>query len=193
MANNTVLEISASVAAVTGLVRFGPTGTALPTDSTTALNAAYVNLGYVNEDGVQPAREISTESVLDSNGAELLKLQTEFSKAYTATLLQVRNADLVKAIYGTANVTVTAGSPTLGRRLAILDKGLLSTPGILIIDSLYGLGKHRRVMPIAQITAVEEGPLVGRAVRSYGVTFSASPDSSGNYEYIYDDDGVVVP
>ena len=118
MANNTVADISPAVAAITGLLRWSPSlATALPTDATTALAVDFVNLGYVGEDGVAPARDVSVDPIRDSNGAKLLDLQTEFSKNYSATFLQVRNADLLKAIFGTANVTFTAADATLGNRL----------------------------------------------------------------------------
>ena len=193
MANSTVAEISTAVAAITGLLRWSPSlATALPTNSTTALASAYVNLGYVGEDGVAPAREISLDPVRDSNGAKLLDIQTEFSKTYTATLLQVRNPDLNKAIFGASNVTTTAADATFGNRLAVIDVGLLSTPGILVLDSRYGAGRHRRVMPYVQITSVEEAALVGRSVRSFAITFSLSPDpATGAYDFLYDDDGLI--
>ena len=35
-----------------GAIYFAPAGTTLPTDASTSLSAAYVNLGYVTEDGV---------------------------------------------------------------------------------------------------------------------------------------------
>jgi len=45
------LDSSSILIAGNGSVNVAPLGTALPTDSSTALNAAFLNLGYVSEDG----------------------------------------------------------------------------------------------------------------------------------------------
>jgi hypothetical protein len=108
-------------------------------------------------------------------------------------MLQVTNEDLNNIIYGDANVTVTAAGPAVGRVIAILDKGLVGTMGVIVVETIDGLAKERRVYPVAQVTSMEEGPLVGSAVRQYTITVSAYPDTSGNSMYLYNNDGVFVP
>lgn len=193
MANNTVAEMRVSQGAVTGAIFWGPTGTALPTDATTALNVAFKNLGYVGSDGITPARAISTDVVKDMNGASLRTVQTDFEKTYQALLYQTLNVDVNGMIFGSANVTVTAGDPTHGERVAIMDKGIVASQGILIIETYDGGAKQRRIGPAAQPTSTEEGPLVGSNVQSYTLTWSEYPDSSGVYEYRYNDNGVLAP
>jgi hypothetical protein len=46
------LETSEVRAGITGELYAAPVGTALPTDTSTALNAAFKGLGYFSEDGV---------------------------------------------------------------------------------------------------------------------------------------------
>jgi hypothetical protein len=199
MANSTTNEIQVARSPITGKLLWGPTGTAIPTDATTALNVAFVNLGHIGEDGVQPAREVTTEPVKNDNGQKLLDVQTDFSKDYTATLLQVANEAVNNAIFGDANVTATAGGVANGQRLSVADKGEMSGFGILIIEGRYdtsagaSAGKIRRVVPVAQVTAMEEGPWLGTAVQQYTTTWASSPDSSGVYDYTYRDDMVLVP
>lgn len=196
MANSTVAEIEVSQGAVTGAIFSAPAGTALPTDATTALASGptgFKNLGYVGSDGISPSRDVSTDNVTDMNGATLRTVQTDFAKSYSAPMLQVRNADLNRAIFGTANVTVTAATTTAGTKTAVVDRGRVSDLGVLVIETFDGLGKQRRVLPQAQVTAVEEGALVGTAVQQFTLTWSCYPDSSGAYEYKYDDNGIVVP
>jgi hypothetical protein len=192
MANSTVANIEVSQGAVTGAIFWAPPGTALPTDATTALAAAFKNLGYVGADGITPARDVSTDNVTDMNGANLRTIQTDFSKSYSAPMLEVRNEDLARSVFGTANVTITAATTTAGRRIAVVDKGRVADKGVMVIETFDGLAKQRRVLPIAQPTSVEEGALVGTAVQQFTLTWSCYPDSTGAYEYKYDDDGVFA-
>ena len=46
-----------------GGIYWAPVGTALPTDEMTPLPAAYIPLGYVSEDGVQPTRDTNIEKI----------------------------------------------------------------------------------------------------------------------------------
>jgi len=193
MANNTISEIQVAGSAVTGAVFYAVPGTALPTNTTTALAVAYKNLGYVGEDGIQPAREVSVDEVKDMNGNVIRRVQTEFSKSYEIVFLQVTNEDLNNIVFGDAQVTVTAATVSSGRIIAILDKGLTGPLGVIVIETIDGTAKERRILPVAQVTSMEEGPLVGTAVRQYTLTVSAYPDTSGNYEYTYNNDGVFSP
>lgn len=52
------------IVAANGRVAFAPLGTALPTDATTALNAAFVEVGYIDEDGVTITPDITTEDLM---------------------------------------------------------------------------------------------------------------------------------
>ena len=49
--------------AADGSVNVAPIGTTLPTDATTALDAAFVDLGYINEDGVTMSPNTSTDGI----------------------------------------------------------------------------------------------------------------------------------
>jgi hypothetical protein len=190
MANSTVAEIQVSQGAVTGAIFWAPLGTPVPTDATTALNAAFHNLGYVSSDGIQPARDISTDNVTDMNGATLRTVQTDFSSAFTATMMQTLNEYLNEAIFGAANVTVTAADATHGKRIAVLDKGRVADQGAMVIETYDGVKRHRRTAEVAQITAVEEGALVGNQIQTFTLTYSIYPGGGGTYSARYNDDGV---
>lgn len=194
MANSTVNEIKVASSAITGKLFWGPAGTVLPTDSTTALAGGFINLGHINQDGVAPAREVSVEPVKNDNGQTLLDIQNDFSLAFTATLYQTANEAVNNMIFGDANVTAGAAGPATGATLAVIDKGLQSDKGVMVIEGqTSSLGRIRRVLPVAQVSSMSEGPWVGTAVQQYEVTWSTSPDASGNYSYTYQTDGVFVP
>ena len=50
----TATNVTVGKPKVGGAVHWAPLGTALPTSATEALNAAFVDLGYVSEDGSLP-------------------------------------------------------------------------------------------------------------------------------------------
>lgn len=198
MANPTVAEIGEARAVATGAISAAPLGTTLATDATTALNAAFVGLGYVGNDGVEQARELDSDDVLDMNGDLVYVVQQSVSKGYTAELLQYDNVDVKKMIFGSANVVTTAGNPTNGFRIAVTDKGEPAAHKSLSIDT-FRIGptgvteKSRIIVPDAQPVSVEFGALRAGAVRSYTVEWRVFKNSAGVYCFEYDDDGVLVP
>lgn len=198
MANSTVAEIGEARVKATGGILRAPLGTALATDATTALNVAFKNLGYIGPGGIIPTRDITTDDQRDSNGDVVYTLQTEFGRTYQAELLQYDNVDIKKMIFGDAQVTVTAADSTHGARISVVDKGIPAAHASYSFETFRvgptGVEEHdRTVVPDAQVSTVEIGPMVGNAVRKYTVTWKVFKDSSGNYVYEYSDDGIVAP
>ena len=189
MANSTVSEIQVSQSTISGAVLRAPSGTPLPSDASTALNAAFKNLGHIGQEGITWARDVATEDVKDMNGATLRTVQTDFSKSFTAPFLQSRNEDLLNAIFGDANVAVTAATVSSGRIVTFSDQGRVSEQAPIVIETVDGDAVKRTLVSFSQVTQVEEGPWVGSAVQQFTVTFSAYPDESGNYSTTWDDDG----
>lgn len=192
MANPTVAEISASRGKATGAVSWADLGTALPTTAIATLTG-FTGLGYIGADGIQPSREISTDDVKDMNGDTVFVLQTDFTRGYEFELLQSTNVDVNELIFGSANVTVTAGGPTNGALVTSVDKGEQQAHFALVVDTFNVDKKHRETAADVQVESVEFGPLVGTAVRSYKVKLKVFRDGSGNFVTSYDDDGVLVP
>ena len=56
----------------TGCLYYAPAGTALPTDATTALPAAYTCVGYLSEDGVTNATDTDTTDINEMGGIKVL-------------------------------------------------------------------------------------------------------------------------
>lgn len=192
MASPTVAEITASRGVATGALAGAVLGTALPTDASTALVAAFNGYGYVGDNGIIPTRDINTDQQRDMNGDVVYTLQTEFTRTYKAELLQGTNVDVKKAIFGDANVVTTPATATTGTLITVSDKGQQSPHIALVATTFDGSKTHRECAADAQITTVEIGPLVGTAVRSYTVTWSVYRDPTGTYTYEYDDDGVFT-
>src|SRR5690349_13591382 len=75
--------------AITGELYVAPTGTTLPSDTTTALNAAFKGLGYFSEDGVTENFERDTNDITAWQSATAVRTVVNSAKAvYEGTLIQ---------------------------------------------------------------------------------------------------------
>lgn len=180
MAKNDILV--ASPATATGGVLGAPLGSTLPTDATTAVDAAFVSHGYVSEDGLTMAVSRSTEKIRAWGGDTVRVVQTEHDVTFTLTLLETSEAS-AKAVFGDDNVTVTGG------KIDIVVKSDALPEKAWVFDMKDGDKKGRVVVPNGQITETGDTQFVHSDATGWEVTLEATPDESGNKAYIYWDDG----
>lgn len=89
----------------TGAIWYAPTGTTLPTDSTTALNAGFINIGYV-KDGFTLGQEMTTKEVTGWQNLDVLKLiPTKVSRSAKFSAIE-SSKTAVQLAWGNATVTV---------------------------------------------------------------------------------------
>lgn len=92
-----------------GAVWYAPAGTTLPTDSTTALAAGFVNVGYL-EDGFELAQDLKTKEVTGWQNLDVLRLiPTQLSRSVKFSAIET-NKTSVQLAWGGATVTVGSGS-----------------------------------------------------------------------------------
>lgn len=187
----TAQNVTAASPISTGGILVAPKGTALPTDTDTALNAAFVPLGYVGEGGIEPAGEGASYNDIKAWGGDIVTsvLETKSITKYSFTLLEVFGEEVAKLVFGAGNVTVTAATALAGTKLAILDKGDEIPRKSYIFEMAYGAKKLRYCFPDAQMAVVGEGPLVHNNITNYQVEITAYPNSSGvrSYRYLAND------
>lgn len=178
---NDASNVSFGKPKATGAVFVAPYGTTLPTDATTALNAAFKGLGYVSEDGLVNSVETDTSNVNAWGGDLVLVGQNSFAETFTVNLIET-NADALKVYYGEDNVSVVGDAITITQNSSML-------PNVSVVFELVLTGGRvkRIVVPNAQI-ADRSGEITyvdGEAI-AYPAVFTAYPDSSGNThtEYI---------
>lgn len=166
----------------TGAVYVAPYGTVLPTTAWQTLNAAFLGLGYVSEDGLVNGIETDVEDVNAWGGDLVLSGQTNFKEMFTVNLIET-NANALKVFYGEDNVTVEGnGSITVNQNSAAL-------PNVSVVFELVMTGGRikRIVVPNAQITdrSGEITYVDGEAI-TYPAVFVAYPDANGDShkEYI---------
>lgn len=121
MATNNSANVRVGTGKVGGYAFRAPLGSTAPTDSTTALDAAYTGLGYLTEDGVSRNVEVSTEDIIDWNGDVVRTTTTERNATVTITFLEW-NEEVAKAVYGEENVTVVAGTGGAPDKIKIAGK-----------------------------------------------------------------------
>lgn len=166
---------------VDGGIYRAPLGTTLPTDATTALAAAFTNLGYVSEDGVTNALEKETTEIKEWGGDTVDVVLTAQNDTFSFKFIEALNVDVLKAIYGSANVTEADGA------ISVTVKATDAEAAVYVIDMIQKGGRMKRiVIPNGKISDL--GDIVYKADEAVGfdVTLAANLDASGNthYEYI---------
>ncbi|MDU2628960.1 MAG: hypothetical protein E7C69_19355 [Escherichia coli] len=102
---------------VGGYAYWAPSGTALPTDSSTPLAAAFKLLGYLSEDGLTNATDTDTTEIKDANGTTVMKVITSYAESYQFALLEVLRAEAAKMRYNSDAVTGTDKSMTIKHQM----------------------------------------------------------------------------
>lgn len=181
MANNDATKVSFGKPKAAGALFVAPIGTTLPTNATSTLDAAFVNVGYVSEDGLVNSVSTDTESVTAWGGDTVLTGQTSFGETFTANLIETSLAAL-ETYYGKDNVTESGGVITVQQNSAPLD------PVVLVAEIVLTGGRVKRIVVAHAQIADRSGDISytdGDAI-AYPVVFQALPDSNGNthIEYI---------
>lgn len=178
----TVSNVTAGKPKIGGAIFRAPLATALPTDATTALNAAFKQLGYVSEDGLVNNNSADSEDIKAWGGDIVLSLQTEKTDTFQFTLLEVLNTDVLSAVYNSANVT---GTLTTG--ITVKANSTEAEEAAWAFEMVMREGTVKRiVIPDAKITELGEIAYRDDEAVGYEVTITCYPDATGNthYEYI---------
>lgn len=163
-----------------GYIWVAPLGTTIPTDATTELNAAFVGLGYLSEDGLtEPASFTAGDDIVAAGGDTVAQADPTFSKTWTGTCIEALNEDLLKVAYGSANVTVTAATETKGGVITVKEQaGDLEHHVIVIDEMLKGGRKRRNVMPDATFLITGDISHVHTALVNFEFTINAYPTAA---------------
>lgn len=168
---------------ITGEVYKAPKGTTAPTDATGALDAAFVGLGYVSEDGVTENWDDSVDNIVAwQNATTVRSAVTESTGTLAFTLIQT-NADILEAYH--RGSTMTEPSPG---EYQLDVKPIQSDPSAWVLDVIDGNVHERIFIGNGEITERGEVMYANGEPIGYPVTITFYPDTNGNLMQKFSDD-----
>lgn len=180
---NTASNVSTSKPGVSGAIYVESASTSsLPTSAVATLTG-FTSLGFISEDGLTNANTFDSTDIKEWGGSTVLTIANNFVDTFTFTLLESLNPDVLKEIFGAANVTGSA----LSSGYTVKVKPEQHTQKKWVVDMIMNGGVLKRIcIPSAAISAVEEITYKADEAVGYNVTLTCTPDSSGSthYEYI---------
>lgn len=163
-----------------GSIYRAPAGTTLPTDATTALASGFVSMGYISEDGVVNNNAITSSDTKAWGGTVVMSSQTEKTDTFAFTMLETLNVDVLKAVYGSDNVT-----GTLETGITVKANDTPQESAAWCIEMTANGHIVRIVIPDAKISEIGEISYTDEEANGFAVTLTAVPDSAGQTHYTY--------
>lgn len=167
MANTAYVNVGKPDTGVSGGVCSAPLGTELPENALDALAADFVNYGFISEDGLTETNEKSSDKIKAWGGRIVKNLQTDSSASFSFSFIESSNADVLRAICGEDNVTVSGSSITAKFDLEQLPSRVWN------FDVRDGDKRVRVSVPNGQITELGDVTYGDEDVIAYEVTVDA--------------------
>ena len=179
---NKASNVTAGKPKITGAIFRATVGSTLPQDAKTELDTAFKCLGYVSEDGVTNGNSPESEQTKAWGGDVVLSTQTEKPDTFQFKLIEAKNVDVLKMIYGDSHVS---GDLDTGIKVDVTaeDPG----PAAYVIDMILKDGDLKRiVIPSASISEMDDIVYNDSEPVGYDVTLTATADDTGctHHEYI---------
>lgn len=172
-ANNSA-NVSVGKPKASGGVYWAPIGTALPTDASTALSDAFLNVGFVSDGGVTLSSSTESSSQKAWGGTEVANSVTAYEETTSFEMIE-KSVNALKLAFGATNVT--ASGETVSAVRHTIDA--FTTEAVLVVETLVNATEIRRtVVPRAKL--IERGDVTFKddELVKYPVTF-ANLDADG--------------
>jgi len=175
-------NVSTGKPRIGGAVFRAPLGTPLPTSATEALDPAFLELGYVSDEGLKNKNSSETETVKDWGGNPVLSINKGKTDEFTAKLIESLNPNVLGTVYGDNNVEVDLEAGTIHVRASTDEMADQS----YVFDVIMRGGALKRTV-IAQASLGETGDIVYKNNEpvGYEITLKAMEvNGSTHEEYI---------
>ena len=164
-----------------GPIYHAPIGSTLPTDAAAELDAVFISLGYISEDGLTNSNSPETSDIKAWGGDVVMSPMTGRPDTFGFTVIEGAGVETLKVVYGSDNVTgalktgvtVKASTAELENECYVVDM------------VLRGNILKRIVIPNAVVTSVGDVSYKDSEAVGYEITLTAYPDDSGNTHYEY--------
>lgn len=160
-----------------GYLFSAPIGTALPTKPDTKaedLDEAFVNLGYVSEDGINNAIDQDAENYVDMNGDTIESASSTYTETMVFTLVEQKK-DTLSEEYGHDNVTDESGLITVKH-----NSNPKQRRSYVMLLVLKDGRRQTSVIPAGQVTEVGEKQYVSTDLVGRELTVTCYPDANGD-------------
>lgn len=184
--DNNASNVTAGKPAIGGAIFAAPKGTTLPTTATGSLNSAFECLGYVSDAGLTNSTDLESTDIKAWGGDTVLNIQTSKDDKFTFTLIEVKNVNVLKFVYGSANV-----SGTLESGITVEVNNADVEEVAIVIDMILRDNTAKRiVIPDCKISEIGDIAYTDSEAVGYETTVTCMPDTDGNYHYEYLKSGV---
>lgn len=153
-------------------VYVAPVGSTAPTDTTTALDAAFEAVGLLSEDGMTETREDEVTDHYAWGGILVRTTRSKHKRSFTVAVLEdtpvvfdlVNPGSTAATLTGTTTRTVKVPQPD---------------PRMFVLQFVDGDITKRRVIPRAEVTEVGDTVYSDAEMAMYELTINIYPDGDG--------------
>lgn len=176
------LDASKIARGVTGVLSVAPAGTPLPTAVNSTLNAAFVDLGWLGEDGVSRTFSGAAEREVvrgwQNNGVVLvIRTPSEDNPTFQFVCLETKKEVIEFALETTVTATATDGS-------YVYDGEKLPGERVLVLDVVHGSRLRRTAVPKAVRTEIGDQVFAFGEPIGWELTIEAERDSTVSGHFI---------
>lgn len=163
------------VVGANGAVYVAPAGTAVPTTPTVALNAAFVEVGYVSEEGITFTGGAEQEDILAWQSFYPIRKIITARTAGMEFVMKQWNESTVKLAFGGGTIdrngAVTTYVPPSPSELDVR---------ALVVEWQDGANDYRLVIPRGQVSGEVSTQLVRNSAADLPVSFAATPSGEAD-------------